>query len=82
MRANVRRSQTHRQQPAKITAKTFADLPLLLTIPEAATLARVSARTVWRWIAKDRITVRRLPGAARLRIKRDDLLGLLGVAAT
>jgi excisionase family DNA binding protein len=54
-------------------------LPALLTVDEAATVARTSASTIRFWIATNRLASLK-PGRRRL-IRRQDLAALLGCSA-
>jgi len=62
-----------------LAVRSFADLPILLRIEQAAQVADVSVRTIWRWVAREQLTLRRAPGSTRVRVKRDELLALLGI---
>lgn len=55
-------------------------LPLLLTVAEAAELARVDPATMRDWIAGERVEATK--PSRRWLVKRDSLLALLGLGPT
>lgn len=59
----------------------MADRDEYLTVPEVAQLLRVHRATVWRWIVAGKLPAVRL-GDRTLRVRGDDVAGLLRPAAT
>src|SRR5437870_6341977 len=57
------------------TMETKDSLPEILTVREAAAYARVTPRTVQRWIEESRVPGVKVGGTVRIR--RDDLLAVL-----
>ena len=53
-------------------------MPSLLTVPEVASIFRVSPNTVLWWRKTGRLTSTRTPGRG-VRFRRDEVLKLLGV---
>lgn len=57
----------------------FADLPEYLTVPEVATLIRVSNLTIKRWCNKGKIKAIRINSRGDRRIAKSDLKIYLGI---
>lgn len=75
MKTNIETKGRGERLSAEAAAAILANPPPILTVPEAAALCRVSARTLRGHVADRRIPIIRLGG--RVLIRRDELLKAL-----